>query len=210
MNMGVVTEWVTQIIIFLLLAAIIDLLVPATAMKKYIKLVIGLILMLIFLKPLFFIFNVDMEYELETSLSQLYEKEKETDSLENLIKIQKTEIQASQDAYILEEMTIQLRDVAESPLLEQYQTEIVEIDYLFLTADEKTYEQLEEVIVYLRTSDQMKGAISIVDDVVISPGKQEKVMEVDADETEEISTLLREIWELGDKQLTIKWGGGPS
>src|SRR5690625_4203436 len=111
--MDIVVDWVTQIIVFILLAAVIDLIIPTTSMRKYIKLVVGLIFILLFLQPVFYLFSVDIESEIESSITGLYEEETEANWLEKETNFKKREIQASQDAYILEEMVIQLRTVAE-------------------------------------------------------------------------------------------------
>src|SRR5699024_11711137 len=110
-KMDMLTQWVTQIIVFILLATIIDLIITATSMKKYIKLVVGLILILIFLKPVFYLFNINIHQSLETAYSQLYEEEMENQDIEKQIKIQKKEIQTTQDAYILEEMTVKMKNL---------------------------------------------------------------------------------------------------
>src|SRR5690625_991894 len=124
MCMDIVVDWVTQIIIFLLLAAVIDLIVPTTTMRKYIKLVVGLVFILLFLQPVFYLFSVDIESELDSSITELYEEETEANWLEKETNFKKREIQASQDAYILEEMVVQLTTVAEEPLLTQHQAKI--------------------------------------------------------------------------------------
>src|SRR5690625_7672006 len=100
-------------------------------MKKYVKLVIWLIMILIFLKPVFYLFDINIQQSLETSISQLYEEEMGEENIENLTKMQKKEIQASQDAYILEEMAVQLKKLAENPLLENYQSVSTNNDYRF-------------------------------------------------------------------------------
>lgn len=201
-------QWVTQIIIFLLLAAVIDLLIPATAMKKYIRLVVGLILILIFLKPIFFLFNIDVEEALETSFSQLNQERMNNESIENLIELQKSEIQGTQDAYILEEMAVLLKDLAKDPLLEEYQAEITDIEFLFSTKKNFTAEDLEEVIVYLRESDSGEGAMNSIDEVVINT--DDPVVNDEGQDVEQIKSLLYEIWEISDKELTISWEGGAS
>ena len=53
-------EWVAQIILFIILATIIDLLIPQSSFQKYIKLAIGLILILILLNPVFSVLNIDI------------------------------------------------------------------------------------------------------------------------------------------------------
>ncbi|UJL44814.1 stage III sporulation protein AF [Virgibacillus sp. NKC19-16] len=209
--MDALIQWVTQIIIFLLLAAIIDLLVPATSMKKYIKLVVGLILILILLQPIFYLFNINIQNELESSFRQLSEGNSSNESVENLIELQKNEIQGSQDAYILEQMAVQLKDLAEDPLLEEHQAEIRDIQFLFSSEEDHTFENLEEVIVYLREADEEgeEGAVDLVEDVEINTD-DEPVVEQEEQDNEEIKALLREVWELRDKEVTITWEGGTS
>src|SRR5699024_5445059 len=124
-------EWIEQIIVFILLATIIDLIIPANAMKKYIKLVVGLILILIFLRPVFFLFDINIQQSLETSFSKLSRETSGGENMKNLIKMQKREIEDSQDAYILEEMAVQLKDLAKDPLKEEYQAKIANIDFAF-------------------------------------------------------------------------------
>ena len=208
--MEIIVQWVTQIIIFLLLATIIDLLVPATAMKKYIKLVVGLILILIFLKPLFYLFTIDIEHSLKTTINQLYQEEISTDRIENLTKIQKEDIQASQDAYILEQLSTQLKELAKEPLVKGFQTEIYKIGFIFSEEQAISYESLTEVVVYIRKADLEEGAVSIVDEIIILAEESPDEEEETNDETYPIQKLLEEVWEMKDKQLTIKWGGGTS
>ncbi|PAV29100.1 stage III sporulation protein AF [Virgibacillus profundi] len=206
--MDMLIDWVTQIIIFLLLAAIIDLLIPATTMKKYIKLVVGLILILILLKPIFFILNIDIERALETSYSQLRQEGTNNESIENLIELQKSEIQDSQDAYKLEQTAVHLKDLAKDALVEDHQAEIIDIKFIFETEKDVGFESLEKVVVYLRELDDGEGAVSIVDDVVINT--DDPVVDEEGQDDEQIEELLRNVWELRNKELTISWEGGTS
>ena len=50
--------------------------------------------------------------------------------MKNLIELQKKEIQASQHAYILEQMAVQLKKEAEEELMEQYGLVITDMDLL--------------------------------------------------------------------------------
>ncbi|MFB4166436.1 stage III sporulation protein AF [Virgibacillus sp. JSM 102003] len=207
--MEILTQWVTQIIIFLLLASIVDLLIPATSMKKYIKLVVGLILILIFLKPLFYLFDFDAQQALERSYSQIMNQQSEGERVENSIKMQKSEIQESQNAYILEQTVVQLKELAKKPLLEDYQLEISNIEFpqTELSAEkELTIENFDEIIVYLNESDEEEGSVSAIDDIVINtdkPNTNDKQVDVNG-----IKLLLQDTWEIDTKKLTILWGGG--
>lgn len=205
--MDMIVHWVTQIIIFLLLAAVIDLIIPTTSMRKYIKLVVGLIFILLFLQPVFYLFSVDIESELESSITELYEEETEANWLEKETDFKKREIQASQDAYILEEMVTQLTVVAEEPLLEKHQAQIINIEFEFAADNQEVnYKNLEEVIVYLQESDHKEGVVGKVDEVVIGDDKN---VDNHVDHNQ-IKETLEELWELEDKDLRIQWGGGTS
>lgn len=206
--MEFINQWVTQIIIFILLATIIDLLIPATSMKKYIKLIMGLILMLIFLKPVFFLFSIDFQSELTSSFEEIYEEEQDAKTIEKLTNDQKEDIQAVQVAYILEEMSAQLKSIAKDPLQNDYGAEIRDIDFIFMTAGEISLENLGEVIVYLDVTEDQGGKIRLVDEVII--GQDQSSQMTGDTHDEDIIQLLQEMWDLHDKKVAIKWEGGTS
>lgn len=209
-NINIIIQWITQIIIFILLANIIELLLPKTAMKKYLKLVIGLILLLIFLKPVFYIFTIDIKKELGYSIFLDDHANEKPNTTESLTEIQIKEIQASQDAYILEQLSIQLKALAQEPLLEEFQAEIEVIDFSFNEKEVISYEALTEVIVYIREPDQKEGVVTIIDDISILQ-EESDISEINSthDHTD-IEERLLEVWELENVKLTIRWRGGPS
>lgn len=203
--MGALVDWVTQIIMFVLLAAVIDLLTPQTAMKKYIKLVVGLLLILILLKPIFAIFQLDMEKAVSESVLQV-SREMETDqNIENLIDFQKKEIESTQHAYILEQMAVQLKEIAEVPMEEEFELSISDIDFVFQD-EEMSMESLQEVIVYVEDAD--KGVeIDEIEEVVIDTGSNKIEGE---EENEPVQELLQRLWELEEQRITIVKEGGTS
>lgn len=205
--MDILINWVTQIIIFLVLASLIDLLLPSNSMKKYIQFVIGLILILIFLKPVLYIFNIDIKQTLETTFGQTTELEENTETMGDLIKKQKNEIESSQDAYILKEMVVQLEELAADPLAETFETEIVDIQFVFDPPEEAVWENLQEVTVYLAELQEEEDAVDDIEDIVIDTEEtpEEKIQD---DNHDEIKTMLQDLWELDDIQLTIIQEGG--
>ncbi len=208
--MDFIMDWITQIIIFVLLATIIDLLIPTGSMKKYIKLVVGLILLLILLKPVFYIFQIDIQQELEAAFSAIDTTDSEH-SMENLVDFQKKEIETRQDAYILEQMAVQLIEIAKEPLYEEYQLEINNIDFRFseeAVSQELNFELLDEVIVYMEQAKDGEGAVNAVEDVVID--MEDPLKKEEMEDSEGVEMLLREVWELDSKELIIVEEGGPS
>ncbi|MFS0751473.1 stage III sporulation protein AF [Oceanobacillus sp. 1P07AA] len=205
--MNLLIDWVTQIIIFIIIASIIDLLIPANDLKKYVRLVTGLVLILIILQPVFHLFDTDIDTVISSSMNEIEQQYKSTDSLENQIEFQKNEIQASQDAYILEQMAVQLENVAEDPLKEQYNMMVEDIEFQFTEKSEVSFEDLTEVIVFIKEAEQGEGAVNTVEDVVIDSNSEKTSPEVDFSEME---MLLMELWEITDKKVTVYWEGGTS
>lgn len=206
--MDLLMDWVTQIVIFLILAAIIDLLMPNNAMKKYIQFVAGLILILIFLKPVLSVFDININETIEASLRQTLQSTEMTEDMDGLIKIKKSEIESSQDAYILEEMAVQLKKIGEEPLAEKHQATIIDVQFKFNESGKTEFESLEEIIVYLAESEEKEGAVDDVADVVIDTEQTRKKPETDELNDEEIKETLREVWEIDDINLTIIQEGG--
>lgn len=203
--MEFLTEWIAQIIIFILLATIIDLLIPNLGMIKYIKLVIGLILILILLSPVFTLFKLDIEGALKQTYSEVFEYEGTVDKVKDSIEMQKNEIELTHDAYILEEMVVQLKSLVDDSLRKNHQAEIADISFVFQEGASLSYEGLEEVIVYLKKSTDREGEIQTVEEVVIHTGGEKEI-----EDDEAIIKLLRETWELEDKIITVYWEGGTS
>lgn len=198
-------EWVTQIILFIILATIIDLLIPQSSFQKYIKLAIGLILILILLNPVFSVLNIDIREAVSSSMLKI-SNEKEISSMENLIDLQKKEIESAQHAYILEQMAVQLKNIAEPELKDAFAVEIANIEFVFENNRQASYENLNEIIVTLTEGKKEEGMMKAVEDVEINTDEPLKKLDND----EEIIAYLEKVWELQDKKITIFWEGGTS
>lgn len=203
--MEFISAWITQIILFIIVATIIDLMVPDLSMKKYIKLVLGLVLILLLLQPIFSLFQLDFEAAIGDAYTTVFETDSEIERMKNSIEMQKNEIESTYDAYILEEMAVQLKSLTDEALLEEFQVQITAIDFVFEDEEEKTYEGLVEVIVYLEPSVAGYGQVEPIEEIII--GAETEDVETD---DEAIITLLRDTWELKDKQITVIWEGGTS
>jgi len=198
-------EWVAQIILFIILATIIDLLIPQSSFQKYIKLAIGLILILILLNPVFSVLNIDIREAVSSSMIKI-SNEKEISSMENLIDLQKKEIESAQHAYILEQMAVQLKNIAEPELKDAFAAEIANIEFVFENNRQASYENLNEIIVTLTEGKKEEGMMKAVEDVEINTDEPLKKLDND----EEIIAYLEKVWELQDKKITIFWEGGTS
>ncbi|TYR82452.1 stage III sporulation protein AF [Priestia megaterium] len=203
--MQALTSWITNIILFILLATVINLLLPNSGLQKYTKLVIGLLLMLIIITPVFQIFKVDVNQMLKSmNVSSL----KNDPQIENLIESQKKEIQASQRAYILEQMAVQMEADVKEELMGQYG---VAIDQIHIETKNETDEPNVENIksIQVIASEGEAESESVVSTVkVISIDTSTPIETDEIKEATHISTYLATKWGLKHDQVVVNMEEG--
>jgi stage III sporulation protein AF len=204
--MQFVVEWITNIIIFILLAVVIDLLLPSTNLQKYVKMVIGLILILIMLTPILKIFTIDVD-RLIASIHIGNSEEKNL--LENAIEKKKTEIQASQRAYILEQMAVHMKkDVAEE-LMNQYGLTIKEISIKTRQKDNLQFPEDIEAIEVIMTheSSEKSDAVPTIKPIIIDTSEPiNHTVEQDRLVNDTVS-FLADRWEVNQEKIAVQVEG---
>lgn len=196
--MEFIKEWITNIIIFILLATVLDMLLPNSSFQKYTKIVTGLILISIILSPIMRIFTADFETAI-SSLSQFNGPDDE--KIKNSIELQKKEIQASQHAYILETMAVQLKTAAEEELMEQQGVEIDSIELEVNDQDQRPFpENLQHVVVHVQQVED--EAVAVVREVEIDTDKSLPLEKTSKNE-DQIASLLSEKWNVPEKSIQI-------
>jgi len=194
--MGFLSEWITNIVLFILLAIIIEMLLPNSSMQKYVKMVIGLLLIVIILNPLFAILSSDIDEMMASLKISPVEDEK---NIENLIEMKKKEIQASNRAYILEQTAVQMKTQVEEELVENYDLTVEHVD---LTMDD---EQEEITSVEVILSDSLANAeteIAVVKPVEIDTTKQ-LTSETHQRDVKDVISFLATIWEMDAEMIAV-------
>lgn len=202
--MSFLTEWLTTIVLFILFAIVIDMLLPSSSMQKYAKMVVSLLLIVIMLTPIFKLFNTDpaVIFEYLTKNGQ-----SESASIKNQINSKKIEIQASQRAYILEEMAVQLKKKAE----ERFSHDEYKVGHIKLTAGEKvdSEEDIKTISVYMAPSSEK--TVQTVAPVHIDTDHAYVTKEAaEQKEAKQIQLQLADIWEIGSEKITVHMEGGES
>ncbi|MDF2858224.1 MAG: stage sporulation protein [Neobacillus sp.] len=203
--MSYLIEWVTNIILFILLATVIDMLLPNSSMQKYTKMVTGLLLIAIILTPIFKLISKDFESTL-ASISFLETPGEK--NMENSIELKKKEIQASTNAYILETMAVQLEQGVEEELMEQFGLEIAKIELTTNDDSDQSFpENLQRVSVLLKQPDNNVMAVEVIQPVDIKsdtplPSKKS------AEESEKIAAYLSQKWDVTEKTIEVSVEGG--
>lgn len=206
--MGALTEWVTNIILFILLATIIDLLLPSSSMQKYAKMIIGLLLMLIILTPVFSIFKVNVDKLFTAINSSSISQE---NSSKNLLDLKKKEIQASQDAYILEQMAVQLEEGVKEELVKEYGVEVSGVEvHMKDEKGEKSFENISSISLSVQPKENKHTAsVSEVEVVSINTSEPIKKEKTENDEKlKKVQSFLSKKWDMNKKQIIVTMGGG--
>jgi stage III sporulation protein AF len=194
------TEWVTNIIIFVLLATVIDMLLPNTNLQKYTKIVTGLLLIAIILTPVLKLISKDFETALQ-SIPIFQDSEEK--NMENLIELKKKEIQASQRAYILETMAVQLKEDTEEGLMSQYGLEVANIDITLDETNKQSFpENLQKVIVQLKQSEDEANVVEVIQPVEINTKQPPQTKRLTA-QSEDITSLLAEKWNVSESAIEV-------
>jgi stage III sporulation protein AF len=196
--LAALTQWIANIILFILLATIIDMLLPNSSLQKYAKMVTGLLLMLIIITPIFQLLHVNVDKLLASmNLSQLSEEK----NIENLMELKKKEIQASQHAYILEQMAVQMETEVKEELMEQYGVAIEDIAIDMESSNENSsYEDITSIHVTV----QPKGeeAVSAIKVVSIDTSKPIPNERKNKDE-QKIKSFLANRWGIEEERIVV-------
>lgn len=219
--MAAVTSWVTQIVLLILLAIILELLLPNESFKRYVKMVIGLVLIVALLNPVVKLFHLPSE----TILNQ-FELNSGNDFIKNSIKINKSDIEASQRAYILKQMAVQMKNLVQEELISQYDLAIQNIN---IKLDDSKGDKLpvQNVSVTLGQAPSQNQQQSTVKPVTAIKKVQINVSQDNRSDfqneqsssnqkqktskkTKQIIELLAKKWQLPADKLTVTMDGGDS
>ncbi|ASS91866.1 stage III sporulation protein AF [Aeribacillus pallidus] len=201
--MSFITEWVTNIILFIFIAIILDMLLPRSAMQKYVKVVVSLLLVSVILTPILNIFSYDFPNLLS---EELLNSEAKEDSIKKSIEFKKNEIQANNRAYILEQMAVQMKNLAEEELVENYGLKVQKIHLSVDETKEKIESEndLKQVTVFVEEKD-LPHTVETVKPVEINMNEEDKKMLANENE---IIVKLAETWGVSKEKISIEMEGG--
>lgn len=203
--MDFLKSWITNVILFILLATVVDLLLPNSAIKKYTKIVIGLLLITVILNPI--LKWVTSDYEKVLASFPQMNKSQEV-QINNSIEMKKKEIQASNRAYILEQIAVQLEKDIEEEMIDQFGLKVVDIK---LEEDPKSKQTFPANVqkVFVRVTDYKQHdekAIQAVKKIEINSNKPPSTYQSDLQQN--IATFLAEKWNVEKKTIEVVIEGG--
>lgn len=205
--MELIKEWVTNIILFVLFATVLDMILPNSKFQKYTKMVVGLLLISIILTPVLKLFSYDLEEAL-SSIPAIGEGKENENEIKNLMDLQKNEIQASQEAYIFKQMTVQLKEKAEKELIDRYGLVITDLKFLMDENDRRPFpENLQKVVIQVREQTEETKAVEAVKPVEIN-ASEPLFTEKETSQKEKVASLLSKQWSMDKNTIEVHIDGG--
>ncbi|QQK79772.1 stage III sporulation protein AF [Salicibibacter cibi] len=181
----------------MLIAVILELLLPTSTMKRYADLILGLIMMILILQPVFDLLNREPETWFDWGDFQVTEG---VDEMEIAIDEKKSEIQASHDAYISEQVGARLDSEAEQVLEEDFDLGIKEIS---VSSDA----ELEVALVVGEIDEQETETVSVQPVEEISTDRTTETADSprrgEDRETEEVRARLAEVWQIDEERIDV-------
>lgn len=210
--MQFLTDWISNIILLILLATILELLLPNSSLQRYVKMVVGLLLIVMILNPLFSLLSKDANSWIDSInlTSQFDENE-----LDFSIESKKKEIQGAQLAYISEQVAVQLKRQVEEEMITKFEKEIKEVNVAlsdFLEEDDHL-NSITNVSILLKAikndhqivENEVVAAVSLV---TINTIKQNKPLENQTKNQHEISNFLADQWQIPIDKIEVVMEGG--
>jgi stage III sporulation protein AF len=131
------------------------------------------------------------------------------EEIKKMIDLQKKEIQASNDAYILENMAVQLKSQAKEELVQSYDVTIKQISLSVDEPFEEIQNSLQGIEVTLEAEEAGSEAVETIQPVVLGAADTaETEKENQIRRASEIKTYLASIWEVDPEKISLKMEGG--
>jgi stage III sporulation protein AF len=204
--MEFIKEWVTNIILFVLFATLIDMLLPTSKFQKYTKMVVGLLLISIILTPIFKLLSTDFEETFAVAIPN-WEEQKDV-QIKNLTDLQKNEIQATYDAYILEQMAVHLKEDAEEELMSQFDLAITDLKVVIDAEDQRPFpENLQKVTITLNEQISETEAVEVVKSVEINTNDPFEKDEPNPIQNDKIIQHLSDKWGIDEGIIELQLVG---
>lgn len=206
--MDYITSWIKEIILLIMMAVVLELLLPNSGFRRYVRMVVGLLLLLALLKPVLSVFDTNVN-EMFSTFSQ--SPMVSSQQIKNSMKTKKKEIQASQHAYIEKQMAVRLKKQVEKEVSGRFHMDVADVS---VTLKDVKFGQsptnVKHVTVHL--SKHKKGeniTIKPVEPVTINVKKPQDDPSSDTGgKQEKIRSFLAGKWQVPQNKITVVLEGG--
>ncbi|WP_203361789.1 stage III sporulation protein AF [Bacillus sp. REN10] len=193
--MAFIVDWLSKVLTFILLAAVVDMLLPSSSFQRYARVVMGLLLLLVMLNPIWTLFSINMEQELYDWMA----KQAKDEQLEQELSIKQDRLESTKQLYILKNAEQQLRAEVEAELKNQFQKKIIDLNIEVHNWGKYAPEDIAQVDVYIASINEQESSAT-VDEVVIDSSFQSQETQK---EEQSLIDFLSKKWNIPTEQLNI-------
>lgn len=208
-------DWIAQIILLILLATVLELLLPNNKFQKYVKMVVGLMILLALLSPVMKLFEVTPD-----EVFHQFSKNQASSQLKSSIKMKKKEIESVQRAYKSNIMAVQMKKLVQEELIDRYDVAIKK-EGIALVPGENRKAPVKHVTVSLmpatgvdQNHDKATPSIEPVNTITVeqisfdkSPSQQKGQATQNFATSKKITQFLAEAWQIDVAKVDIRMEG---
>lgn len=194
-------HWITQILLYIMIATMIDLMMPTSKMKQYVTFVLRLFLLYIYLQPIMLLFSIELHDITHLIDRTIHQEEIQYEQMHEEMMMQTNVMKQEQMARIIskleEELFVSGNEALHTPnkyLINQVQ----------LITDEQTVDadNIRQVIVHI--VEEEREDIKAIEKIDVSK-TNETSSEPSSADNEKISQLLSEAWSIPAHMIEIIW-----
>ncbi|MFK3937190.1 stage III sporulation protein AF [Alkalihalobacillus sp. NPDC078783] len=201
------TGWITGLVLLIMLAIILEMLLPNSSMRGYVKMVISLLILVAMLKPVLSLFTMDSdEWVRNLQASDPYE----TNSIESQINLQKSGLEEVRAAYISEQVADQLVEQAEETMRDTYSLEFASVEVLQETGQggQEDEEAVEIHAVVRESEEQMEEQTTTREIQTVRVDLSKQPNEEETVDLLPVKKYLSESWEIPESKIMLYLEGG--
>lgn len=213
---GFLGQWIKQIILLILIATFLDLLLPNSGMRRYVKLVVGLLLILVILSPVLELFQFD--YERLLTVQEEWDKRGES-IFSSKVSANRERLESWQQSAILAEVAKSWEMEIKKELEDRFNLTVVDLQLQLISQEEKVEIDSLSLVLAMKeelrerelreTQQQIKPVKPVV--IEIAPLRRETKESVSEEEKkieEEVLTYLSKEWNISVDKMTCTWVRG--
>jgi stage III sporulation protein AF len=199
-----ISDWIRQIVLIIFIATFIDLLLPNSSLERYVKLIMGLIIIVSILQPVLqLVFQEDKWSKLSTLLAPAFD----TNQYASLKKIQEnsTELSGVQQEEIKQQFQNSISSWIEKQVAQKYHVKVVSARVTAnLNKDIPVIQKIE--VQGIQTQEKSSTeVVKPIESVDLSKDVQkEKIPIQDTKVQQEIQYFIGSAWNIDAKQVTVQ------
>lgn len=204
-------DWLNELILLILVATFLDMLLPNNSLDRYVKLVMGLLIIMAILHPIFQLINNQIDWENLTLAPEVVTETSQIPSMEQ-IKKDGEKLQERQVHYLQEQLQGSVEEWTKKQLENNYAVEVMNVE-----AETELNEEKVPVLKRLSVVVQPSGSKSNESHLTFRPiepieiGEEESVavnQSIENAKTKEMERYLLDHLTIEPQNIEVRWHEG--